>query len=303
MTNSNRFRRFARIAAVGACAALLASTVDAQPAEVTINDTMVSPESVTSSADGAIIFGSTTKGNIYRAAKGASSADVWIQASSAGLERVLGVFADDAHQTLWVCSSAAPGRGGAPATGETGVKSFNLSSGAPKGSYPFPGGTGTCNDMAIDKAGTLYATDTAGARILRLKAGASAMDQWAADPLFTSADGIAVMGDGNVYVNTFATGTLVRIAVAADGAAGQPAKLELSRPLVRPDGMRSIGAATMLLIEGDGHLDEVSLQGTRAEITTLKDGFMGPTAVTLVGQTAYVLEGRTKVTAVPYTPR
>jgi hypothetical protein len=59
----------------------------------------------------------------------------------------------------------------------------------------------------------------------------------------------------------------------------------------------------MLLIEGDGHLDEVSIQATQAEITTLKDGFMGPTAVTLVGNTAYVLEGRTKVTAVPYTAR
>jgi sugar lactone lactonase YvrE len=286
-----------------ASAACVASTLYAQPAEVTINDTMVSPESVTSSADGAIIFGSTTKGNIYRAPKGATSADVWIEASSAGLQRVLGVFADDAHQTLWVCSSAAPARGGAPASGETGVKSFNLATGAQKGSYAFPGGTGTCNDMAIDKAGTLYATDTAGARILRLKAGAGAMDQWAADPLLTSADGIAVMGDGNVYVNTFASGTLVKIPVGADGAAGQPSRLQLSRPLVRPDGMRSISATKMLLIEGDGHLDEVSIQGNAAEITTLKDGFTGPTAVTLVGSTAYVLEGRTKVTAVPYTPR
>ncbi|HEX4348278.1 MAG TPA: hypothetical protein VHZ73_11950 [Vicinamibacterales bacterium] len=289
--------------ALGACAVLLAATAYAQPAEVTINDTMVSPESVTSSADGAIIFGSTTKGNVYRAAKGAAAADVWIQASATGLQRVLGVFADAAHQTLWVCSSAAPGRGGAPATGETGVKSFDLSTAAPKGSYAFPGGTGTCNDMAIDKVGNLYATDTSGARVLRLKAGATTMDQWAADPLLNSADGIVVMGDGNVYVNTFGTGTLVKIPIGTDGAAGAPAKLDLSRPLVRPDGMRSVSATRMLLIEGDGHLDEVSIQATQAEITTLKDGFMGPTAVTLVGNTAYVLEGRTKVTAVPYTAR
>jgi streptogramin lyase len=303
MILQTRFKRFLHTEALVVALALMATPTFAQPAEVTIYDTMVSPESVTSTSDGAIIFGSTTKGNIYRAAKGAAAADVWIQASAAGLQRVLGVFADDVRQTLWVCSSAAPARGGAPATGETGVKSFNLSSGAAKGSYAFPGGTGTCNDMAIDGAGNLYATDTSGARVVRLKAGAGAMDQWAADPLLASADGIVVMGDGNVYVNTFASGTLVKIPIGADGSAAQPTKLELSRPIARPDGMRSISATKILLIEGDGHLDEVSIRGAQAEITTLKDGFMGPTAVTLVGNTAYVLEGRTKVTAVPYAPR
>jgi sugar lactone lactonase YvrE len=282
---------------------LVAGAAFAQPAEVTINDTMVSPESVTSSQDGAIIFGSTTKGTIYRAAPKAAAADAWIQASSVGLQRVLGVFADDAHQTLWVCSSAAPtGRGVASQpTGDTGVKSFNLATGAPKGNFPFPGNTGLCNDMAIARDGTLYATDTLAGRILRLKPGASAMEQWVADPLLASADGIAILADGNVYVNTFGTGTLVKIAVGADAAAAAPVKLALSRPLTRPDGMRSVGANTMLLIEGDGHLDEVTVQGTRAEIKTIKEGFMGPTAVTLVGNLAYVLEGRTKVTAVPYT--
>jgi len=285
---------------------LLAASLAAQPAEVTINDTIVSPESVTSSRDGAIIFGSTTKGTIYRAAPGAAVADAWIQASTGGLQRVLGVFADDRSQTLWVCSSApAAARGAAPTstpTGETGVKSFNLSTGAAKGSYLFPGGTGTCNDMAIAADGTMYATDTAGARVLRLKPGASAMDQWAADPLLTSADGIAVLSDGAVYVNTVATGTLVRLAVGADGTAAAPVKLETSRPIARPDGMRSVSGMVMLLVEGDGHLDEVAIQGNAANIRTLKEGLTGPTAVTLVGNQAYVLEGRTKVTAVAYTP-
>jgi outer membrane protein assembly factor BamB len=298
--------RWSHLVALGVLVAAPASAARAQQAEVTINDTMVSPESVTSSRDGAIIFGSTTKGTVYRAAPNAAAADAWIQASTAGLQRVLGVFADDAHQTLWVCSSAPPPPRGAapPATpapaGETGVKSFNLATGAAKGSFAFPGGTGTCNDMAIAADGTLYATDTSGARVLRLKPGATTMDLWAADPLLTSADGIAVLGDGAVYVNTFASGTLVRIAVGAGGAASAPVKLETSRPLVRPDGMRSVTGTTMLLIEGDGHLDEVTIRGTQAEITTIKDGFTGPTAVTLVGNRAYVLEGRTKVTAVPY---
>ena len=45
-----------------------ATLVRAQsPAEITINDVGVQPENVTSSQDGAVYFGSTAKGTIYRA--------------------------------------------------------------------------------------------------------------------------------------------------------------------------------------------------------------------------------------------
>ena len=43
--------------------------------EVTINDTGVQAENLTSSQDGAIYFCSTAKGTIYRAAPGASTAE------------------------------------------------------------------------------------------------------------------------------------------------------------------------------------------------------------------------------------
>ena len=123
---------------------------------------------------------------------------------------MLGVFADDRGQTLWVCSSApAPARGAAPPAqpaGDTGVKSFNLSTGAPKGSFVFPGNSGTCNDMAVAADGTLYATDTPGARVLRLKPGAAAMDVWFENPIITSADGIAVLETVRSSSTSVATG-------------------------------------------------------------------------------------------------
>src|SRR5690348_16966086 len=72
-------------------------------AEVTINDTGVAPENLTSSRDGTVYFGSTAKGTIYRAAPGAAQAEPWIVASTAGLTNVLGVLADDWTNTLWVC--------------------------------------------------------------------------------------------------------------------------------------------------------------------------------------------------------
>src|SRR3954463_7624079 len=118
------------------------------PREVTINDTGVAPENLTSSPDGTVYFGSTAKGTIYRAAPGAAQAEPWILASATGLTRVLGVLADDKSNTLWVCQNATGGQGGAPAVGQTALRSFDLKSGAAKGTYPFPANSRVCNDIA-----------------------------------------------------------------------------------------------------------------------------------------------------------
>src|SRR5688572_23014197 len=70
---------------VGALASLSALVRAQGRTEVTINDTGVQAENLTSSQDGAVYFGSTAKGTIYRAAPGASQAEPWILASAAGL--------------------------------------------------------------------------------------------------------------------------------------------------------------------------------------------------------------------------
>jgi len=129
--------------------------------------------------------------------------------------------------------------------------------------------------------------------VLRLRKGASALDVWSTDPmLLATADGLALLADGNLYVNSVGQGTLLRIDVNKDGSAGKITKLETSRPLMQPDGMRSVGSKTMLLVEGAGRLDEVTINGDNAEIKVLKDGLTGPTAVTLTGGTAYVTEAK-----------
>ena len=123
-------------------------------AEITINDTGVQAENLTSSQDGSVYFGSTAKGTIYRAAPGASQAEPWIQASTAGLSNVLGVLADDKTNTLWVCQNNTGGRGGAPVLGQTALRSFDLKTGAAKGTYRFAANGGVCNDMAVATDGT-----------------------------------------------------------------------------------------------------------------------------------------------------
>jgi streptogramin lyase len=53
--------------------------------------------------------------------------------------------------------------------GQTGLRSFDLTSGAAKGTYPFPTTGGVCNDMAISANGTVYATESFNNRIHRLR--------------------------------------------------------------------------------------------------------------------------------------
>jgi sugar lactone lactonase YvrE len=259
--------------------------------EITFADGRIFPESLTSTENGTLYFGSLGLDSVYRAAPTSSLATTWIQPKANGLQSVLGVFADEPSGTLWVCASATGGRG-APVVGETALKAFSLKDASFKASYRFPA-SGLCNDIAVARDGTVYATDTTGGRVLRLKKGASALDVWAADAaVLATADGVALLADGAVYVNSVGQGTLLRIPVKADGSAGTITRLGTSRPLESPDGMRSVGSKTMLLVEGAGRLDEVTINGDKAEIKVLKEGLAGPTAVTLVGGTAYVSEAR-----------
>ena len=272
-------------------------------AEVTINDAGTQAENLTSSQDGSVYFGSTAKGTIYRAAPGASQAEAWIQAATAGLTNVLGVLADDKTNTLWVCQNSTGGRGGAPVAGQTALRSFDLKSGATKGTYPLPSNGGVCNDMAIASDGTVYATESFANRIHRLRPGATALDVWITDQRFAGIDGIAILADGAVYVNTFFAGELFRIPVNADGSAGTIAKIETSMPLSRPDGLRSVGPRTLIQAEGQGRFTELTIDGNRANVRVVKDGLSGATGVTLVGDTALVLVERAKAVVVPYRPQ
>ncbi len=287
----------------------------ADRAEITFDGPRIFPESLTSTKNGDVYFGSLGQDSVYRATSKDSQAKTWIQPKSNGLMTVLGVFADEKAGVLWVCTSASGGRNGAPYVGETALKAFNLKDASLKASYAFPG-NGLCNDIAVAKDGTVYATDTIMGRVLRLKKGAAALDVWASDPMvLATADGIALLADGNVYVNSVGQSTLMRIDVRKDGSAGPIVKLETSRPLQGPDGMRSVGSKTMLLVEG-GRLDEVTIDGNKAAIRVLKEGLTGITAVTLTGGMAYVSEaklnlrndatkdpGPVRAIGVPYTAR
>ena len=269
------------IMSAGACLA-------AQPVtEITVHGDRPFPESVTSTGDGTIFVGSLANHMIFKAAPGSATAEPWIKPDTNGLQQVLGVLADEKSGTLWACSTNTSGQGE-----PTALKSFDLKTGAPKGSYAFPGGKSVCNDIAIGRDGTAYVTDTGNPRILRLKAGATALEVWTTDDRFDSLDGIAFGDNSTIYVNTVQTGHLFRVPLGRDGSAGKATQLQLTARLERPDGMRSNGGNQLLLVEGAGRLDRVSFEGDTAKIEVLKGGYNGSTAVTKVGNIAWVLEAK-----------
>lgn len=280
----------------------LASIAGAQSrTSIAINDTGTQAENLTSSQDGSVYFGSTAKGTIYRAAPGAAAAEPWIRAETAGLTNVLGVLADDKTSTLWVCQNSTGGRGGSPTVGQTALRSFDLRSGAPKGTYNFPSNGGVCNDMALAADGTVYATESFANRIHRLRPGAKELDLWVpANPELAGVDGIALLADGAVYVNTFFAGKIFRIPVNADGSAGAMVEIATSLPLTRPDGLRSVGPQTMVQAEGQGRLTELTITGNRAEVRVIQEGLTAATGVTMVGGNALVLVERSRAAIVPY---
>jgi hypothetical protein len=95
---------------------------------------------------------------------------------------------------------------------------------------------------------------------------------WIADPQLAAVDGVTLLADGAVYVNTFFSGRLFRIPVNADGSAGTIVKIETSMPLSRPDGLRTVGPQTLIQAEGQGRLTELTIKANRADVRVLQEG-------------------------------
>ena len=271
----------------------------APPAEIVVNAERVFPESITSSADGSVFFGSIGNKAIYRAAPGADKAELFVQPGTEGLQSTFGVFADNRTGTLWACSNIMGGAPSGPPNPPGSLYAFDLKSGAIKGHYPFPTPGAMCNDIASLPDGTVFATDTGNTQVVRLKKGAKDLEVWAgADgalgPKGVVIDGVSVLGE-RLIVNELAASKLFSIALNKDGSAGTPVEVKTSRPISRPDGMRAFGKDGVLIIEGGdgGKLERITFDGNTGTVQLIKQGYPdGPVAVAVVGTTAYVAESQ-----------
>jgi len=277
-----------RTAVINMCAIGIALFAASKIVDISINQPKdLFPESITSLKDGTIILGSVP-GGVYKVKPGETEAKPFIAREGNGFTTVLGVFADEKANTLWLCN-----------TGPGVLKAFDLGTGKAKGSYPMPTGA-VCNDIAVADNGTAYATDTSGAKVFMLKKGATALEQAAADPLLSGVDGIAFGDKNTLYVNSVTANKMIRLDLGADGKSTKVAELKLTGPLGAPDGLRAIGKNKFVQSENGnaaragGRLALVTIdpKTNTATIKTLKDGMQATPATTATKGMAWVCEGK-----------
>ena len=251
----------------------------------------VFPESITSTADGTIYAGSMMAGLVFKGAIGDAMATAWIQPVTEGPPSVAGVYADEKSGLLWVCYVDLAAFAGGPALPSM-LRTYSLTDGTLKNAYSLPDKS-FCNDIATAAEGTTYVADTSGARILRIKPGASEIETWYAHAALGGVDGISFDAGGAMYVNNVMTGKLYRVGIGADGAAAGLTEIATSTPLKGPDGMRFGDDGKLYLAEnGAGQVDALTITGDTAEVKVLKGGFDTPTAVSKTGNTLFVGEAK-----------
>ena len=284
--------RIGKLIGLMAGAALIAAAnAKAPPANVTINGSRVFPESLTSDAADNLYNGSNN-GTIYRALKGAATAEPWIVPSAEnGLRSLFGVVADDARGLLWACDNPNLFK---RETGTSTLRAFDLKTGKLSAKYDFPtDGPAACNDVSIAKDGTLWVSETTGGRVFLLRPGAKALELYAKSADLVGIDGIAITGDGSVYITNVRKQLFQRVERKADGAFDRLTTIATSLPSNGSDGLRSLGGNRFIQAEGPGgRVALVDVKGDTATVTLIATGLDSSVGVTVVGRTAYVVEGK-----------
>src|SRR5690348_4110962 len=161
---------------LAACAALVI-IVSVAPAvfatDILIADSKSQPESLTVAPGGVLIVGSASSPFVYKVRPGSAVAEKFIDVSTEGPGTFfLGMLADASTNTLWTCQ-LTPISNTTPPQRHTALRSFDLTTGAPKIRWNLPGDSNICNDFAIGPDKALYITDTIPGRIFQLPAGAT----------------------------------------------------------------------------------------------------------------------------------
>jgi sugar lactone lactonase YvrE len=270
--------------------------IDAKTGVILIPGERYFPEGIAVTSNGNFFVGSLFEGCIMKAQAGSSRMEPFIEAGANGLVSVLGLWADEAAGTLWACSSDA-GNGRLTGSAPVGVKAFDLHTGAAKGSYNLPGG-GFANDLTLDGQGNLYVTDSWTPRILRLRPGGSALEQWINDPQLGveqwSLNGIDFDRSSNtIYTVNQRAGQLFRIKIEQDGSPGAVTLVRTSGELRRPDGLKVIGFNTLATAEGGaGGMSIISMEGDTAQVCRVSEGLDGVTTFAFYRGSAWVVEGQ-----------
>jgi len=282
------------------CIALLAAFAQtALAADILIANEKSQPESLTVAPGGVLIVGSASSPFVYKVAKGATTAEKFIDASAEGPGTFFfGMLADASSNTLWTCQ-LTPVPDTKPVQRHTALRGFDLSTGAEKLRWNLPGDNSTCNDFAIGPDKALYITDTANSKIYKLPSGAATAEVFIEHPALRGIDGITFL-NGTLYVNNVISNNLYRIPVDAAGKAGTPVDIWMDQPVKGPDGMRAANGKLIVAENGSGKISVITVNGEKASITVIKEGLKTPTAVEPAGDVIWVAErGAGKAVSIP----
>jgi sugar lactone lactonase YvrE len=261
----------------------------ASAAAILIGDDKSRPESLTVAPGGVLFVGSASSPFVYKVRPGASVAEKFIDVSAEGPgTSFLGMLADSANNTLWTCQRTSVPNS-TPAQGRSALRSFDLSTGAPKFRWNLPGDKTACNDFAFGADHALYITDTFTGRIYKLPAGASTAELYLEHQLLRGVDGITFL-NGTLYVNNVFSGKLYRIPIGPDGKAAQPIEISTDQPLKGPDGMRAANGKLFVAENGGGVIASLTVNGDKATVTVLKEGLKRPTGIEPAGDTLWFTE-------------
>ena len=261
----------------------------ASAAEILIADAKSQPESLTMGPGGVLIVGSASSSFVYKVRSGSSTAEKFIDATAEGPGTFFfGMLADASSNTLWTCQ-LTPIPDTTPVRRHTALRSFDLSTGAPKIRWNLPGDNSTCNDFAIGPDKALYITDTANGKIYRLAAGASTAELFLEHQTLMGVDGITFL-DGTLYVNNVVFNKLYRIPIDATGKPGRPVDIWMDQPVKGPDGMRAANGKLFVAENSGGKISAITVNGDKASVTVIKEGLKTPTGVEPVGDTLWIAE-------------
>ena len=279
-------------AAVGLGLAALPGAAHAAGRTITIDDDKVFPESIAADSAGNLYTGSL-KGIVFRATPGSDKAVAWIRPDETNkLVWILGVLPHEPSNTLWVCSIPA-GFGASGAPGETAAVALDLQTGAFKARHVLPSPGGTCNDLAVDRAGKVYIAETAGGRIVSIAPGASEAVVEVQDAALVGIDGLAFTEDDVLYVNNTRQNTMFRVNRDAQGAYESLTPLNVSTELKGPDALRPYKGNMLLQAEtGSNRATLLTISGDNVDVKVLDDQTEGSAAITHIGDMAYTVPGR-----------
>jgi sugar lactone lactonase YvrE len=252
------------------------------------------PEGVAVATDGTLFAGSLGTGKVMRLRPRQDTLD---ELSPAGaIANAVGMVVDEGSAILWVCD-------GSVAAGMSSLVGLALADGRIVARHAFPAGPKTCNDVALDPAGNVYATDSASPRIVEVAATRKREDSpaevWATDPTWAvqpgqfGLNGIIVVR-GSLFVTHSQLNAIYELPIAANGASGPVRKLALDRVPNGLDGLEVAADGNLIFVEFNAQsLTHLRLDGNgNGALSVLASNLKGPTTFALFAGSAWVSEGQ-----------